>query len=150
MVGNLDAKKRGGGMMRRLEITGALMAVLLAAGSQASAAIVSIDQVTTLPRQGLLDVANVGRVSVPVPADMSASPSLEKQSGLDPQSMIIQHSGLDGGGLYAQVLQSAAGARSLIVQSGSMNQAFVFQTVGTGSVSTIVQSGIGNTAFVRQ
>ncbi|MDO8802368.1 MAG: hypothetical protein Q7J39_18700 [Phenylobacterium sp.] len=137
-------------MMRRLEITGALTAVLLAAGHQASAAIVSIDQVTTVPREDLLDVADVGSVSVLVQADLSASQALGKQSGLDQQSVIIRERGLDAGGLYAQVLQTATGARSLIVQSGSMNQAFVYQTVGAGSVSTIVQSGSGNTAFVRQ
>ncbi|WP_304828908.1 hypothetical protein [Phenylobacterium sp.] len=136
--------------MRRLEITGALTAVLLAAGHQASAAIVSIDQVTTVPREDLLDVADVGSVSVLVQADLSASQALGKQSGLDQQSVIIRERGLDAGGLYAQVLQTATGARSLIVQSGSMNQAFVYQTVGAGSVSTIVQSGSGNTAFVRQ
>lgn len=136
--------------MRRLEIAGALTAVLLAAGHQASAAIVSIDQVTTVPREDLLDVADVGSVSVLVQADLSASQALGKQSGLDQQSVIIRERGLDAGGLYAQVLQTATGARSLIVQSGSMNQAFVYQTVGAGSVSTIVQSGSGNTAFVRQ
>lgn len=137
-------------MMRRLEIAGVLTAVLLAAGHQASAAIVSIDQVTTVPREDLLDVADVGSVSVLVQADLSASQALGKQSGLDQQSVIIRERGLDAGGLYAQVLQTATGARSLIVQSGSMNQAFVYQTVGAGSVSTIVQSGTGNTAFVRQ
>lgn len=137
-------------MMRRLEIAGVLTAVLLAAGHQASAAIVSIDQVTTVPREDLLDVADVGSVSVLVQADLSASQALGKQSGLDQQSVIIRERGLDAGGLYAQVLQTATGARSLIVQSGSMNQAFVYQTVGAGSVSTIVQSGSGNTAFVRQ
>ncbi|MDO9247620.1 MAG: hypothetical protein Q7U11_14230 [Phenylobacterium sp.] len=136
--------------MRRLEIAGVLTAVLLAAGHQASAAIVSIDQVTTVPREDLLDVADVGSVSVLVQADLSASQALGKQSGLDQQSVIIRERGLDAGGLYAQVLQTATGARSLIVQSGSMNQAFVYQTVGAGSVSTIVQSGSGNTAFVRQ
>ncbi|MDP2011529.1 MAG: hypothetical protein Q8K11_15260 [Phenylobacterium sp.] len=127
-----------------------MTAVLLAAGHQASAAIVSIDQVTTVPREDLLDVADVGSVSVLVQADLSASQALGKQSGLDQQSVIIRERGLDAGGLYAQVLQTATGARSLIVQSGSMNQAFVYQTVGAGSVSTIVQSGSGNTAFVRQ
>lgn len=137
-------------MMRRLEIAGVLTAVLLAAGHQASAAIVSIDQVTTVPREDLLDVADVGSVSVLVQADLSASQALGKQSGLDQQSVIIRERGLDAGGLYAQVLQTATGAKSLIVQSGSMNQAFVYQTVGAGSVSTIVQSGSGNTAFVRQ
>lgn len=137
-------------MMRRLEIAGVLTAVLLAAGHQASAAIVSIDQVTTVPREDLLDVADVGSVSVLVQADLSASQALGKQSGLDQQSVIVRERGLDAGGLYAQVLQTATGARSLIVQSGSMNQAFVYQTVGAGSVSTIVQSGSGNTAFVRQ
>lgn len=137
-------------MMRRLEIAGVLTAVLLAAGHQASAAIVSIDQVTTVPREDLLDVADVGSVSVLVQADLSASQALGKQSGLDQQSVIIRERGLDAGGLYAQVLQTATGARSLIVQSGSMNQAFVYQTVGAGSVSTIVQSGTGNTALVRQ
>lgn len=137
-------------MMRRLEIAGALTAVLLAAGDQASAAIVSIDQVTTVPREDLLNVADVDSVSVLVQADLSASQVLGKQSGLDQQSVIIQERGLDAGGLYAQVLQTATGARSLIVQSGSLNQAFVYQTVGAGSVSTIVQSGSGNTAFVRQ
>ncbi|WP_305761882.1 hypothetical protein [Phenylobacterium sp.] len=136
--------------MRRLEIAGVLTAVLLAAGHQASAAIVSIDQVTTVPREDLLDVADVGSVSVLVQADLSASQALGKQSGLDQQSVIIRERGLDAGGLYAQVLQTATGAKSLIVQSGSMNQAFVYQTVGAGSVSTIVQSGSGNTAFVRQ
>ncbi|MDP3868845.1 MAG: hypothetical protein Q8Q70_11060 [Phenylobacterium sp.] len=127
-----------------------MTAVLLAAGHQASAAIVSIDQVTTVPREDLLDVADVGSVSVLVQADLSASQALGKQSGLDQQSVIIRERGLDAGGLYAQVLQTATGAKSLIVQSGSMNQAFVYQTVGAGSVSTIVQSGSGNTAFVRQ
>lgn len=137
-------------MMRRLGIAGVLTAVLLAAGHQASAAIVSIDQVTTVPREDLLDVADVGSVSVLVQADLSAPQALGKQSGLDQQSVIIRERGLDAGGLYAQVLQTATGARSLIVQSGSMNQAFVYQTVGAGSVSTIVQSGTGNTAIVRQ
>lgn len=137
-------------MMRRLGIAGVLTAVLLAAGHQASAAIVSIDQVTTVPREDLLDVADVGSVSALVQADLSAPQALGKQSGLDQQSVIIRERGLDAGGLYAQVLQTATGARSLIVQSGSMNQAFVYQTVGAGSVSTIVQSGTGNTAIVRQ
>ena len=137
-------------MMRRLGIAGVLTAVLLAAGHQASAAIVSIDQVTTVPREDLLDVADVGSVSALVQADLSAPQALGKQSGLDQQSVIIREKGLDAGGLYAQVLQTATGARSLIVQSGSMNQAFVYQTVGAGSVSTIVQSGTGNTAIVRQ
>ncbi len=130
--------------MRRLEIAVALTAVLLAAGYQASAAIVSIDQVTTVPREDLLDVADVGSVSVLVQADLSDPQAMGQQS------VIIQERGLDAGGLYAQVLQTATGARSLIVQSGSMNQAFVLQTVNPGSVSTIIQSGSGNTAFVRQ
>ncbi|MDO8911432.1 MAG: hypothetical protein Q8N10_00170 [Phenylobacterium sp.] len=127
-----------------------MTAVLLAAACPACAAVVSIDQVTSAQRGDLLAVADVGNVSVLLHAGLADSHALVEQTGLGQQSVVIQESGLDAGGLYAQVLQSAAAARSLIVQSGSMNQAFVYQTVGAGSVSSIVQSGTGNTAIVRQ
>ena len=136
--------------MRRFEIAAGLTAVLLAAAGPACAAVVSIDQVTSAQRRDLLGVADVGNVSVLLHAGLADSHALVEQTGLGQQSVIIQERKLDAGGLYAQVLQSAAGARSLIVQSGAMNQAFVLQTVGAGSVSTIVQSGSGNIAFVRQ
>lgn len=92
----------------------------------------------------------MGNVSVLLHAGLADSHALVEQTGLGQQSVIIQERGLDAGGLYAQVLQSAPNAKSLIMHSGAMNQAFVLQTVNPGSVSTIIQWGSGNTGFVRQ
>lgn len=139
-------------MIRRFEIAAAVAVALMMAGP-ASAAIALVDQIPmpASPGVDLVEIADIDATSVLVQTGFEdGAQALVEQTGLGAESLIVQDSGLDGGGLYALVFQSAPGAQSTIMQSGSMNQAFVYQTVNAGSVSTIVQSGTGNIAIVRQ
>lgn len=140
----------------------AVLSAAVAAAGPASAGVAMIDQVTVGDGRdvAMIQAATSGATTPDMELAMVGggdglwltaldAPQLEP-SGRGGRSLIMQDGGLDGGSLFAEVVQSAPDAQSVILQSGSFNTALVYQTVNAGSVSTIVQSGNGNTAIVRQ
>ena len=87
-------------------------------------------------------------LSVVLQQNLFSGRALVEQTGEGDRSLVVQDNAL--GGLYAEVHQTAPGAVSDIFQSGSMNSAFVFQTVSAGAYSSISQSGSNNIAIVNQ
>lgn len=112
----------------------------------------SIQSGNTATKNNIASVlqADMGTASMIAQLDIINATAAVEQTGANGFSSIVQQNSSGPGGLYAEIHQTTEGDRSFIVQSGTLNNAFVFQTEGSGSSSSIAQSGAGNLAAVHQ
>ncbi len=126
-----------------------LTAAPVSAGTAAIEQITRLDASLLVNRHDLVEMVQAG--AGPTLGDPPQGvATLVEQTGLGDFSLIVQSVSPGSSGLYAEVHQSAPDVQSVILQSGGMNSAVVYQTISSGSFSSIVQSGFGNTAFVSQ
>lgn len=122
--------------------------------SQASAGVISIDQISvpaTAAAQYAVPQARRGvSITQLLQADGAAALFRPAAAAENAASLIVQPELAIRNGLTAEVWQSAPGSVSEILQDGSFNTALVLQTANAAGISRIVQAGVGNSAFVWQ